>query len=249
MDETPTAPRTPLRHLADLLSATNAVCGIVSCGFAVMGRPDVSLLLLLVGAVCDGLDGAAARRFGGTRFGVLADDVADAISYAIAPAIAVAVAVSGHAGTAIGVVFGALTVLRLVFFTLKKNAADTDPSVFRGMPSTVGGVVVLSAAILWPHTPSVVAFVAGAAVVFMISFDASFAHLGRTLGALRREDRQRTGLVVVGIAAVAVALGPAVLATVCMSCALVYAAAPIVGHLSQAAAQWRSTGASPRPEA
>ena len=65
-----------------------------------------------MGAVCDGLDGAAARRFGGTRFGVLADDVADAISYAVAPAIAVATSVSGAAGTAIGVAFGALTILR-----------------------------------------------------------------------------------------------------------------------------------------
>jgi CDP-diacylglycerol--serine O-phosphatidyltransferase len=243
MDHTPTPlsrspARTPLRHLADLLSTANAVCGIVSCGFAVVGRPDVSLVLLLVGAVCDGLDGAAARRFGGTRFGVLADDAADAISYAIAPAIAVAVTVSGDAGTIIGVAFGALTVLRLVFFTLKKGAADTDPAVFRGMPSTVGGVVVLSAAILWPQAPAAVAFVAGAAVVFMVSFDAPFAHLGRVLGGVARGDRQRLGTVTVGVAAVAVALGPVVLATVCLSCAAVYAAAPVVGHLRRAAAEW-----------
>ena len=64
------------RHLADALSAANAACGVASTCFALAGRADVSLLLLLAGAVCDGLDGAAARRFGGTRFGVLADDVA-----------------------------------------------------------------------------------------------------------------------------------------------------------------------------
>ena len=41
--------RTPLRHLADCLSAGNALCGVVSCFFAAAGKPHVSLLLLLVG--------------------------------------------------------------------------------------------------------------------------------------------------------------------------------------------------------
>ncbi len=231
--------RTPLRHLADCLSAGNAICGVVSCFFAAAGRPDVSLLLLLVGAVLDGLDGAAARRFGGTRLGVLADDAADAISYAIAPAIAVATITTGAAGTAIGIAFGALTMLRLVFFTLKKNAKDTDPAVFRGMPSTVGGLVVLSAAILWPTLPSLVGFVAGAAVVFMISFDAAFSHLGRAAATLPKDSRTRVGLLVLGVSAVAVAMGPAVLATACLSCALVYAATPVVAQLRAAIAEWR----------
>ena len=77
-------------------------------------------------AICDGLDGAAARRFGGTRFGVLADDVADAISYGVAPAIAVAIATSGIEGTAVGVVYGTLTLTRLVFFTLRKGLPGDD---------------------------------------------------------------------------------------------------------------------------
>lgn len=226
--------RTPLRHLADCLSAGNAFCGVVSCVFAAGGRPDVSLLLLLVGAVLDGLDGAAARRFGGTRIGVFADDVADAISYAIAPAIAVAVVTSGVEGTVIGVLFGALTVLRLVFFTLKKGAADTDPAVFRGMPSTVGGIVALSAAILWPTTPSLVGFAAGAAVVLMVSFDAAFAHPGRLAQALPTTTRLRLGVLALAVAAVAVALGPTVLATAAMCCAVVYAAVPVVSQVRRA---------------
>jgi CDP-diacylglycerol--serine O-phosphatidyltransferase len=108
----------PLRHLADALSAMNALCGVASVVCAARGRPDLSLLLLLVGAVFDGLDGAAARRFGGTRWGVLADDVADGINYALAPGVAIAHAVAGVEGTITGVAFVALTVARLVFFTL-----------------------------------------------------------------------------------------------------------------------------------
>lgn len=117
----------PRRHLADLLSAGNAFFGVASCFFALQGRADVSLVLLMAGAVCDGLDGAAARRFGGTRFGVLADDVADAISCGVAPAIAVAVVTSGVEGTAVGVVYGALTIARLAFFTLRKGLPGEGP--------------------------------------------------------------------------------------------------------------------------
>jgi CDP-diacylglycerol--serine O-phosphatidyltransferase len=214
------------RHLADTLSAANAACGVASAVFAFHGRADLSLLLLLAGAVFDGLDGAAARRFGGTRFGVLADDVADAISYAIAPAIAVAVVTTGVEGTVVGVVYGALTIARLVFFTLKKGAPDTDPGQFRGLPSTVGGVLVIAAAILAPHQPVLVAFAAGMAVVLMVSFDAGFVHLGRAFAALAPAHRRRVGLLAAGTIVVAAALGPTVLATAALWCALAYAFTP-----------------------
>lgn len=184
------------------------MCGAASIVCAAHGRVDVSLLLLLLGAVFDSLDGAAARRFGGTRFGVLADDVADAVSYAVAPGVAIAHVVDGVAGTVVGVVFVALTVTRLVYFTLRKGQPGDDPRHFRGMPSTVGGVVALAAAILFPVQPALVAFVAGMAVVLMVSFDAGFLHLGRAVGALPPPTRRRiAGVVVVGVTCVALALG------------------------------------------
>ena len=65
----------------------NALCGVASIYFATQGRIETSLLLLLVGAAFDGLDGAAARKWGGTRFGVYSDDIADGINYAIAPGV------------------------------------------------------------------------------------------------------------------------------------------------------------------
>jgi CDP-diacylglycerol--serine O-phosphatidyltransferase len=216
----------PLRHLADALSLMNALCGVVSVVCAARGRADLSLLLLLVGAVFDGLDGAAARRFGGTRLGVLADDVADGISYALAPGVAIAHVVAGVEGTVTGVVFVALTVARLVFFTLKKGATDTDPRHFRGLPSTVGGVLALSSAILWAHQPALVAFVAGMAVVLMVSFDAGFLHLGRAVGELPPARRLRVVAVVAVVLAAALALGPPVLATAALVTALAYAFGP-----------------------
>jgi CDP-diacylglycerol--serine O-phosphatidyltransferase len=214
------------RHLADALSAANAFFGILSCVAALSGRADVSLLLLIAGAVCDGLDGAAARRFGGTRFGVLADDVADAISYGIAPAIAVAVVTQGLAGTVVGVVYGALTLTRLVYFTLHKGLPGDDPRVFRGLPSTVGAVIALSAAILWSQTPVLVAFAAGAAVALMVGFDAGFLHPGRALQALPRQQQVRLVVVVAAVLGLALWSGPAVLATVALVAAGGYALTP-----------------------
>jgi len=232
------------RHLADLLSAGNAFFGVASCVFALQGRPDVSLVLLIAGAVCDGLDGAAARRFGGTRFGVLADDLADAISYGVAPAIAVAVATSGLEGTAVGVVYGALTMARLVFFTLRKGTPGDDPATFRGLPSTVGAVIVLCAAILWPGSPTIVAFFAGVAVTLMVGFDAGFAHLGRSAFALPARRRLGVAAAAVLVLTFAAALGPAVLASALLAGALPYALAPHVRAFRDVLRARRALGAS-----
>ncbi len=214
----------PLRHLADLLSLSNAVCGVASCAFALAGRPDVSLLLLLGGAVCDGLDGACARRFGGTRFGVLADDFADAISYAIAPGVAIAATAHGKAGTFIGVAYALFTIARLVFFTLDKNNAD--PRRFRGLPSTVGALVVLSTAALMPGSPTIIAFAAGIVTALMVTFDAHYEHLGRSTLALAKRER---GVVVAGFLSVlvfALVVGGQALAAACLAGAGAYLAWP-----------------------
>lgn len=62
------------RFIADGLSALNLGCGVWSIALASQGQFVASLVLLIVGAAFDGFDGAAARRWGGTRFGVYSDD-------------------------------------------------------------------------------------------------------------------------------------------------------------------------------
>ena len=171
--------------IADGLSLMNAVCGVCSIGLALLGEPAWCLLLLLVGAGFDGLDGAAARRWGGTRFGVIADDIADGISYALAPAVAVAVVVEGRTKVVVGASYALGTIGRLVFFTLHKGSSDHDPRFFRGVPSTIGGIVVLCAAILFAHEPALVGFCWGVAVVSMVGFDSAYRHLGRVLFGLK----------------------------------------------------------------
>lgn len=170
----------PLRFTADALSGANLVCGLVSILCATAGRFEACLGLLLLGAIFDGLDGAAARRFGGTRFGVYADDIADGVNYGLAPGVALAFALGGGLeGWLLGSFYALFTIGRLVYFTLDQGAGD--PRFFPGVPSTVGGLVALTAIVLFPERPSWIGLSVGIACAQMVSFRTHYRHLGRAL--------------------------------------------------------------------
>lgn len=223
------------RFIADTLSALNGVCGLFSIWLALPvsgheSQPALCLLLLLVGAGFDGLDGAAARKWGGTRFGVLADDIADGISYALAPAVAVGVCVAGKAGVVIGVAYAVFTISRLVYFTLNKGSADDDPRFFRGVPSTIGGIVALCSAILFKDEPALTGFFVGVACVLMVGFDSAYRHLGRVLFGLRRE-RQLIAVVAALVLLGASALfGPRIAAGLLLGGSLLYGFVPQIAR-------------------
>lgn len=230
------------RFIADGLSALNGVCGLVGIYWALPvdgheSQPAFCLLLLLLGAGFDGLDGAAARRWGGTRFGVLADDIADGVSYALAPAVAVGVVVDGVAGVVIGVAYAVFTISRLVYFTLNKGSAGDDPRYFRGVPSTIGGMVALCACILFAHEPALVGFLVGVACVLMVGFDSAYRHLGRVLFGLRRERQIAAAVAALVLVLVSAALGARVGAGVLLGVSLVYGFLPQISRFLGAIAQ------------
>jgi phosphatidylserine synthase len=226
------------RFIADGLSAMNALCGVFSILLALPlggrdSQPAWCLLLLLVGAGFDGLDGAAARRWGGTRFGVFADDIADGISYAVAPAVAVAVVVNGVAGVVVGVAYAVFTVSRLVYFTLNKGSSDDDPRFFRGVPSTIGGIVALCAAILFPDAPALVGFFVGVACVLMVGFDSAYRHLGRVLFGLKRERQIGAAVGALLLLGGSALFGPRVGAGLLLGACLLYGFVPQIARFSE----------------
>ncbi|MCP4503331.1 MAG: hypothetical protein GY822_25630 [Deltaproteobacteria bacterium] len=176
------------RFVADALSMANLISGVVACVFALQGSLVPCLLLLGFGALCDGLDGYCARRFGGTRIGVLADDIADGVSYGLAPAIALGVFAATQVGIVGGVVIGislfAFTSSRLLFFTLRHG--KDEPGIFRGVPSTLGGLVVYASLQAFSSAPLMVGFFVGAMAVLMVGFDTRYPHLGRALTTSKR---------------------------------------------------------------
>jgi len=171
--------------IADLLSACNLLCGIASIAFATRGRFEMSLLFVVVGAAFDGFDGAAARRFGGTRFGVYSDDIADGVNYGIAPGVALYFALgSGFAGAVIGIFYSTFTLARLVFFTLDK--ANSDPNYFSGVPSPAGGMITMTSILVFAGEPALIGLMVGIACAQMVSFSTHYRHLGRALAHNRR---------------------------------------------------------------
>ncbi len=179
------------RFIADAISGVNLLCGVGSIYFASRGAFEMSLLLLIIGGLFDGLDGAAARKWGGTSWGVYSDDVADGVNYGIAPGFALYFALGGDGvAMGVGIFYTLFTISRLVYFTLNKSSAD--PNYFSGVPSTAGGLIVLSSLILFADTPVFIGLFVGIAVMQMVSFDTHYRHLGRAMS--DEKKRYRFGL-------------------------------------------------------
>jgi len=179
------------RFIADTISGINLLCGLGSIYFAYHNQLPMSLLLLILGGLFDGLDGAAARRWGGTRWGVYSDDVADAVNYGIAPGFALYFALgSNTVAFSVGFFYTFFTLSRLLYFTLNKDNAD--PAFFSGVPSTAGGLIVLSSLILFKDTPVLIGLMVGIAAIQMVSFDTHYKHLGRAFS--EGKKRYRFGL-------------------------------------------------------
>ena len=93
------------RYIADMLSFCNFLCGVASIVVASQQHFSAALSLLMLGALFDGIDGMAARKWGGTRMGIYADDIADGVTYGVAPGCALYYFFGGMEGTVLGLLF------------------------------------------------------------------------------------------------------------------------------------------------
>lgn len=189
-------------RIADALSLSNLACGVMAMIFADRGRLETSLLLLTLGAALDGMDGAAARRWGGSKLGVYMDDVADGVSYGLAPGFAIYATHRTLDGALVGGLFSFFVITRLVFFTL--NKAGSDPSYFRGVPSPAGGLVAMSSVVIFHERSILLGFLVGIACALMVAFDVQHRHLGRALASRRARIY---GIAFVGVLVLSAALG------------------------------------------
>jgi CDP-diacylglycerol--serine O-phosphatidyltransferase len=161
---------------ADVMTLVNASCGAaaVLVVLAYADRPVQDLatngirtvtLLLLVGTIFDSLDGAFARRGGGTRLGPMLDSLADALSFGLAPAVLLAqLGMRGATTLEAAVVVGGFlcyvgaALLRLADFSSSRH----EDARFTGLPSPLAAGAVVAVAFL---TTSPFAIGIGLAVV------------------------------------------------------------------------------------
>jgi CDP-diacylglycerol--serine O-phosphatidyltransferase len=167
---------------ANILSLMNLVCGLAGCWVILTGRPPVYALgLVFLGQFLDLFDGRAAQRWGSTPKGEIFDDVADGTSFGLTVGLIVASSFANlWIGAAIGCLYLAAVVYRLVRFVVEKRKAGIagGVSTFSGMPSPGGALLAGTTCVLMPGPISGLLVVVTA--LLMIS-RVPYAHFGRAI--------------------------------------------------------------------
>lgn len=141
----PRLPRPSMVMLPSGVTLLNLFFGVFSLVAAARGDFGRAVLYVLIGAVCDGIDGRVARATRtGTRFGAELDSLVDAISFGLAPAMIMYFAVLHKEGWDWLFVFGfvACAVVRLARFNVEQ--AGRAKTHFHGLPSPAAGCTLAS---------------------------------------------------------------------------------------------------------
>ena len=142
---TPRLPRPSIVMLPSGVTLLNLFFGIFALVAAARGDFGRAVLYVMIGALCDALDGRVARATGsGSRFGEELDALVDAISFGLAPAMIMYFAVLHKEGWDWLFVFGftACAVIRLARFNVEQ--AGRPKTYFHGLPSPAAGGVLAS---------------------------------------------------------------------------------------------------------
>ena len=140
-----------LLSYADFLSIINALFGFLAILIlfieSIEMRIHISLSLILLGLVIDGIDGIVARKFGGGKLGEYLESMADMTTLSIAPAVFVFYiyldVVSGDIYRYVYLllalaIFLSFAIIRLASFHIMKN-----DKFFVGLPASASTVILL----------------------------------------------------------------------------------------------------------
>lgn len=138
-----------LMHLIPNLMTLGAVCaGMTSIRFAIEGNVAMSMSLIVLAAVLDGLDGALARALNSeSAIGAELDSLADFVNFGVAPGLLLYLwALSdGRSGGWIAVlIYGVCCALRLARYNVSTRENPAAPkTTFTGVPAPGGALLVL----------------------------------------------------------------------------------------------------------
>lgn len=77
-----------IKHIPNTITSTNLLCGVVGVIFTFQGALDIAFYLMLAAAICDFLDGFAARMLNAySAMGKELDSLADLISFGLLPSL------------------------------------------------------------------------------------------------------------------------------------------------------------------
>jgi CDP-diacylglycerol--serine O-phosphatidyltransferase len=149
----PRLPRPSMVMLPNGLTLGNLFFGVFAIVAASRGDHERAVWYILIGAMCDAMDGRVARATGtGSSFGEELDSLVDAITFGLAPALLMYFAVLRQQGWdwIFVFLFAACAVMRLARFNVEQ--AGTAKTYYRGLPSPVAGGV-LATSFWFSETP------------------------------------------------------------------------------------------------
>lgn len=148
-----------LLSYADFISITNAIFGVVAIIVLFIGfidsfemRIHISLTLILLALLADGLDGIIARKFGKSKIGEYLESMADMTSMVVAPAIFIFFVYSYEpfyeilrniflfVGIGLFLFFG---IVRLASFSYMK-----EKKIYIGLPASASAIILIILAYL-----------------------------------------------------------------------------------------------------
>lgn len=144
-------------------------CGLAALEAIRLGAWHAALLLIVLAAVADGLDGALARRLRAVGpMGMQLDSLSDVITFGVAPAFLFASYFGGEPAVlrfGVGMAFVGAGVYRLARYNIQPTSED-----FNGLPITIAGVL-LAAVVAGPFVTAgpLAALLAIALAALMVS--------------------------------------------------------------------------------
>lgn len=159
--------RRPLRGLPLRAVAPNAVTALALCSglsgvrFAIGGEWQISVAMIMVAGVLDGIDGRIARLLHGeSRFGAELDSLSDAISFGVAPALILYLwSLEGlpRFGWMSALLLAVFCALRLARFNAHIDELDQphkSAGFLTGVPAPAGAALAMLPLFLWFCTGS-----------------------------------------------------------------------------------------------
>jgi len=140
--------------IPNICTAANMLLGVTAIAKVLDHNYHLSVILILLAAFTDRIDGILARHCNAvSAFGKEFDSLADLISFGVAPAVLLYSSMSNKWNLAGLVCFGVFTLcggLRLARFNISSN-----PYFFQGVPITVAGSI-LAIIIFLVHNPAII---------------------------------------------------------------------------------------------
>lgn len=141
--------RQSTKIIPSLFTLGNAFCGFAAIATAIEGNPDVAILLIFAGMVCDMLDGFVARLLKrASQFGVEVDSLADVVTFGMAPSV-IAYQVYFNEFGLFGIFLSSMimifSIIRLAKFNVMTKDDDlTEKKMFIGIPTPVSAGTMIT---------------------------------------------------------------------------------------------------------